>query len=207
MLLHLLNVITAYRPNEFSKKIKKETKIKHDNIEKHSFFQDMISGDLDDFKYAVYLANLLPIYKAVEMFLFINNNNNDIVQSKKVQNDLNNYSKHLNFNFNDSSLLFYNSWLSYFFTKDDFYKKTELYTRWLADMYGGQIIKRNIRFNSKYDFDNLRDNIKIIRKLIEKDLDSTNVDKFIEEVNKTYDFHKDLVEKIEAIDIKKYITP
>lgn len=207
MLFHLLNVITAYKPNQFSKKIKKETKEKHDKIERHTLFRDMISGELHDFKYAVYLTNLMPIYNGVEMFLFKNNNNNDIVQTKKIDRDLENYKRLLNFNFNDSSLMFYNSWLTYFFSKDDFYKKTELYTRWLADMYGGQIIKRNIKFNSKYEFTNLRENIKFIRKLIEQDLDSSNVDKFIEEVNKTYDFHKDLADKIEEINVKNYITP
>ena len=74
MFFHLLNVITAYKPNKFSKQIKKATKEKHDAIESHPFMRAMIDGSLSDFKYAVYLANLLPIYKAVEMFLFTKNN-------------------------------------------------------------------------------------------------------------------------------------
>jgi heme oxygenase len=197
MLLHLIKVLTAYKPNEFSKKIKKQTKVKHDQIESHPFIKEMLSGELSDFKYAVYLNNLLPIYKGVEMFLFKKRNtNSDIVQSKKILNDINNYTNFLNVDLNQDHLLFYKDWLNHFTTKNDFYKKSELYIRWLADMYGGQIIKKNIRFGSKYDFVDIRGDIKFVRQLIEDDLNSQNVDSFIDEVNTSYDYHYKLVERV-----------
>jgi len=197
MFLHLIKVLTAYKPNEFSKKIKKQTKVKHDHIESHPFIKEMLNGELPDLKYAVYLNNLLPIYKGVEMFLFNKRNtNSDIVQSKKILNDINNYSNFLNVNLNQDHLLFYRDWLNYFTTKNDFYKKSELYIRWLADMYGGQIIKKNIRFGSKYDFVDIRGDIKFVRQLIEDGLNSQNVDSFIEEVNISYDHHYKLVERV-----------
>lgn len=197
MLLHLLNVITAYRPNKFSKKIKKETKICHDLIEQHPFIRSMIDGSLSDFKYAIYLYNLFPIYKSVEVFLFNELEiDRDLLQSKKIDKDLNDYVRLLNLKVDRPEYRFYDNWLNYFISKDKFFKKTELYVRWLADMYGGQIIKRNIKFNSKYDFYDLRNEIKCIRKLIEDNLDDSNVDKFIEEVNKTYDFHYKLAQSI-----------
>ena len=197
MFLHLIKVLTAYKPNEFSKKIKKQTKVKHDHIESHPFIKEMLNGELSDFKYAVYLNNLLPIYKGVEMFLFNKKNtNSDIVQSKKILNDINNYSNFLNVDLNQDHLLFYRDWLNYFTTKNDFYKKSELYIRWLADMYGGQIIKKNIKFGSKYDFVDIRGDIKFVRQLIEDGLNSQNVDSFIEEVNISYDHHYKLVERV-----------
>jgi heme oxygenase len=197
MLLHLIKVLSAYKPNEFSKKIKKQTKVKHDQIESHPFIKEMLSGELSDFKYAVYLNNLLPIYKSVEMFLFNKRNtNSDIVQSKKILNDINSYTNFLNVDLDQSHLLFYHDWLNHFTSKNDFFKKTELYIRWLADMYGGQIIKKNIRFGSKYDFVDIRGDIKFVRQLIENNLNSQNVDSFIDEVNKSYDFHYKLVEKV-----------
>lgn len=197
MFLHLIKVLTAYKPNEFSKKIKKQTKVKHDHIESHPFIKEMLNGELPDFKYAVYLNNLLPIYKGVEMFLFNKRNtNSDIVQSKKILNDINNYSNFLNVDLNQDHLLFYRDWLNYFTSKNDFYKKSELYIRWLADMYGGQIIKKNIRFGSKYDFVDIRSDIKFVRQLIEDGLNSQNVDSFIEEVNISYDHHYKLVERV-----------
>ena len=197
MLLHLIKVLTAYKPNEFSKKIKKRTKVKHDQIESHPFIKEMLSGELSDFKYAVYLNNLLPIYKGVEMFLFNKRNaNSDIVQSKKILNDINSYANFLNVNLDQSHLLFYHDWLNHFTSKNDFYKKTELYIRWLADMYGGQIIKKNIKFGSKYDFVDIRGDIKFVRQLIEDNLNSQNVDSFIDEVNTSYDYHYKLVERV-----------
>lgn len=200
MLFHILNVITAYRPNKFSKKIKKETKIKHDIIEQHPFIRSMIDGSLSDFKYAVYLYNLFPIYKSVEMFLFnCNKVDSDLLQSKKIDNDLNQYVNYLGIKIDRPEYRFYDNWLNYFISKDNFFKKTELYVRWLADMYGGQIIKRNIRFNSKYVFYDLRNEIRTIRKLIEDNLDEANVNEFINEVNKTYDFHYQLAEKINEL--------
>jgi heme oxygenase len=192
--------MTAYRPNEFSKKIKKETKIKHDNIEKHPFIRNMIDGSLSDLKYAVYLYNLFPIYESVEMFLFnCKTVDSDLLQSKKIYNDLNQYVNYLNIKIENPQYKFYDNWLNYYISKDNFFKKTELYVRWLADMYGGQIIKKNIRFNSKYDFLNIRNKIKFIRKLIEENLDKSNVENFIEEVNKTYDFHYQVIEKINEL--------
>ena len=131
------------------------------------------------------------------MFLFNKRNtNSDIVQSKKILNDINNYSNFLNVDLNQDHLLFYRDWLNYFTTKNDFYKKSELYIRWLADMYGGQIIKKNIRFGSKYDFVDIRGDIKFVRQLIEDGLNSQNVDSFIEEVNISYDYHYKLVERV-----------
>jgi len=197
MLFHLIKVLTAYKPNEFSKKIKKQTKVKHDQIESHPFIKEMLSGELSDFKYAVYLNNLLPIYKGVEMFLFNKRNtNSDIVQSKKILNDINSYTNFLNVDLDQSHLLFYHDWLNHFTSKNDFFKKTELYIRWLADMYGGQIIKKNIKFGSKYDFVDIRGDIKFVRKLIEDNLNSQNVDSFIDEVNISYDYHYKLVERV-----------
>jgi heme oxygenase len=198
MFLHLLNVITAYRPNKFSKQIKKATKEKHDAIEKHPFIKSMIDGSLSDFKYAIYLNNLLPIYKAVEMFLF-NGVDSDLLQSKKINNDLNEYVRFLGVKIEKPEYIFYKEWLDHFLQKDKFFKKAELYIRWLADMYGGQIIKRNIRFNSKYGFYDLRNEIKVIRRMIEDGLDETNVDRFIEEVNKAYEFHRQLADKINEL--------
>jgi hypothetical protein len=89
--------------------------------------------------------------------------------------------------------------LAHFNKKSIFLKKTELYIRWLADLYGGQILKRNVKFKNKYNFKDVRNCIKIVRKLIEKDLNETNVNDFIEEVNKSYAFHKHLADKILAL--------
>ena len=194
MLLHLINVITAYRPNKFSKQIKKGTKEIHDNIEKHPFFIDLLSGNLPAYKYAIYLYNLLPVYSGVEMFFFNVSNNLDLLRSKSVLEDWQNYSKDLNIDF--SKFNFNSEWITYFYNKPNLLKKTELYVRWLADMYGGQILAKNVRFGSKYRFNNLRNAIKTVRKLIEDGIDETNVNLFIKEANRTFDYHYKIIDKI-----------
>ncbi len=202
MFLHLLNVITAYRPNKFSKQLKQATKEKHDAIESHPFIASMIDGTLSDFKYAIYLNNLLPIYKAVEMCLF-HGMDHDLMQSKKICNDVDAYVNYLNVNIDKPEYIFNNQWLTHFLAKDRFLQKAELYIRWLADMYGGQIIKRNIRFHSKYVFDNLRKDIQVIRTMIEDGLDDTNIHSLIEEVNKAYEYHHVLADNIHNLVDKK----
>ena len=198
MIFHLLNVITAYKPNEFSKQIKKETREHHDIIENHPFIREMLNGTLPDYKYALYLANLLPIYKGVENYLLQQNYNKDIIQSIKILEDLNQYSTLLNYHFESPgvNIIFYKDWLNNFLGKTDFYKKTELYIRWLADMYGGQIIKKNIRFASKYKFKTLRKDIQHVRRMIEDGLDGSNIDNFINEVIVTYNFHYRLTDHV-----------
>lgn len=195
MLFHILNVITAHRPNKVFKKIKAETKVKHDSIEKHPFIVSMIDGSLEDRKYAIYLTNLLPIYQEIEKEFLLNLKNTDIIQSKKIIKDINDYNKLLNYNF-FSINIFTKDWLHHLQNKEKVLKKSDLYIRWLADMYGGQIIKRNIKYNSKYDFINLRQSIKIVREILEEDVTFNNVDKFIEEVNRSYEYHYLLADRL-----------
>ena len=197
MLLHILNVITAYRPNYLSKKIKKETKQIHDSIEKHPFFFDLVTGQLSDYKYLVYLNNLFPIYKAVEVYFFSGKNHrDDLIQSVKIEKDIREYGNLLNVNVCKPELEFTSEWLNHFLSKDIFLKKADLYIRWLADMYGGQIIKRKVKFGNKYVFNNLREDIKFVRKFLEEDLTEANVDSFIQEVKNSYQYHYNMVNKI-----------
>jgi len=198
MIWHLIKVLTAYRPNKLSKKIKQETKGLHDEIESHPFFKSMIDGSLSNECYYVYLFNLLPIYKSVEYFVLGENIVPDLKQSKKINQDIVEYSKICNVRL-DANNFFCNEWLAHFNKKSPFLKKTELYIRWLADLYGGQILKKNIKFTNKYEFKDVRKCIKIVRKLIEKDLNDSNVNEFINEVNKSYNFHKNLADKILAL--------
>lgn len=199
MLIHILNVVTAHRPNKIFKIIKQQTKEKHDEIEKHPFLKSMIDGTLDDEKYAIYLANLLPIYQAVEETFLKKFEDTDLIQSKKIVNDIKNYNKLYKKDF-FNSYKFNSQWLENFYMKVSHLKAADLYIRWLADMYGGQILKRNVRYNSKYNFKNLRWAIKTIRTLLEEEINENNFKQFIEEVNLCYDFHRNLVESIQRLD-------
>ena len=197
MLLHLINVITAHRPNKFARQLKKATKKLHDTVECHTFFKDLIGGELPDYKYALYLKNICPIYKAVEMFLF-KNLNSDLVQSTKIYNDFYNYKKDL-YNVIDlesESYDFYKQYLDIFLTKSNFLKQADLYVNWLADLYGGQILKNKVKYNERYTFYSVRKDIKFIRTFLEKDMNNENIESLIDSVNKAYIFHLELLNKI-----------
>jgi len=188
-IFHLINIITAYKPNKYSKLLKEGTKEAHDLIEQHPFFRDLLNGTLPDVKYAYYLANILPIYELVEQEFLSNVTDKSVLQSTKIKKDLENYSNLLNRKIDNSTYNYSFAWVMYFKQKSRTYKKAELYVRWLADMYGGQVLKKKVKYGEKYKFKNLRKNIKFIRKMIEEDLNDDTIQKFIEEVNIVYKLH------------------
>lgn len=193
---HLINVITAYKSTEYSKLIRSSTKQKHDLIESHPFFKRLIKGNLDNEAYAAYLFNLSYIYREIEQNFYSEINDMDLIQTKKILQDIESYKKFLNLDSDVFCVSFYKDWLNHIKSKPRFFRKTDLYIRWLADMYGGQIIKRKVKFGTKYVFDNLRNKIKKLRHFIEQGLNRNNIQNFIEEINNSYDLHYKLVDKL-----------
>lgn len=195
-LIHLFNVITAYMPTKLSKIIKQKTKATHDNIERHPFYKKLITGELDDKAYLIFLFNMLPVYEHIENELLIPAGYHDLVRSDKILKDIELYEKHLNFKVDES--YFYNlPWLKQLEGKSLLGLKAHFYVRWLADMYGGQILKKKVRFANKYAFNNVRNNIKRAREFIDQSVTEQNVDSFIHEANKAFEFSHKLVESIE----------
>jgi heme oxygenase len=193
---HLINVITAYKPTAYSKLIRSATKQKHDLIESHPFIKQIIKGTLNDGAYAAYLFNLSYIYREIEHNFYSEINSMDLIQTKRILNDIESYKNFLNLNSDVFSVSFYNDWLNHIKSKPKFFRKTDLYIRWLADMYGGQIIKRKVRFGTKYIFKDLRVKIKKIRNFIEQGLNHNNIQMFIDEINTSYDLHYKLVDQL-----------
>jgi len=194
---HLINVITAHKPSPLAKQVKRETKSQHDRIESHPLISKLIKGNITDLEYAVYLNNLLPIYRAVEQMFFDVNTAGDLIRSRLIEQDIENYSKVVDLADEKYSNLS-KDWVNLFYNKSLFLKKTELYIRWLADMYGGQMIKKHVRFGAKYNFNNVRQSIKDVRMLLEKDLTEENVTDFIAQVNVSYNMHHALADRVYA---------
>lgn len=193
-LIHLIKVITAYRPTPIAKYIKKETKFKHDLIEQHPFIVKLIDKTITDKEYAIYLKNLLPIYEVVESTFFNENTFSELYRSHLIKKDVEQYEKDLGKI--SSKFIFNKPWLAAFKKKNKIMKKSELYIRWLADAYGGQIIKRGLKYTSKYDIKDVRQFIRIVRAMVEEGLDETNTERFIGAINNSYDEHYKLVDKI-----------
>lgn len=191
---HLVKVITAYKPTPIARYIKKETKFKHDLIEQHPFIVKLIDKTITDKEYAIYLKNLLPIYKSVENAFFNKDTFPELYRSTLIKKDLEQYERDLGKI--SSKYIFNKEWLLKFKKKNETMKKSELYIRWLADAYGGQIIKKGLKYTSKYDIKDVRHFIRVVRAMIEDGLDETNVERFISAINESYDEHYKLVEKI-----------
>jgi len=195
-LFSLINVITAYRPTKLSKLIKEKTKPLHDKVEQHPFYRKLVAGELDDKEYLIYLFNLLPIYEFIENKLLIPNGYSDLVRSDKILKDIDLYERYLNFKLEAKH--FYNiMWVKQIEEKPDYLLKAHFYVRWLADMYGGQVLRKKVRFNNKYEFKNLRKTIKRAREFIDKSVNEQNVDYFIQEANIAFDISRRLASSIE----------
>lgn len=195
-ILHLFNVITAYRPTSFAKNLKKSTLEWHNKIESHPFVKKLISGKITDLEYAAYLKNLLSVYGAIESRLFDGDTPVELFRTSLIIQDLSKYKTLLNLDLDRYN--FWEKWTDTIKSGDKFTVGASFYIRWLGDMYGGQIMSKNFKFSSALKFKNVRACIKESRKTIEN-IGSTNLELFIEKVNQAYGFNYDLVSQLEEV--------
>jgi heme oxygenase len=189
--LHLIKVITAYKHTVFSRRVKLETKANHDAIEQHPFVDLIIKGKMTDLQYAAYLSNVCPVYDIVEKKLLAPQS--ILARTNYIRKDVEQYSNFLN---TDLSRLYVNDeWVQKLESGDELDVLAAFYIRWLGDLYGGQILAKNIRFNSALKFKSVRLCIKVARELIELNA-SKNTDVFIERIKNAYADNYNLAEKL-----------
>lgn len=195
-LIHLLKVITAYKLTPFAKRVKEATKPLHDKIESHPFISRLIKGSLTDLEYAVYLYNMLPVYEKIERRLLCPSS--VLARTKQIKTDLNKYESFLNVSLTE----FYinEKWADTLETEDILKLTSVFYIRWLGDLYGGQILAKNIKFNSALKFNSVRLCIRLSRELIEH-YGSQDEDKFISYVKEAYTNNYNLVDKISKLSL------
>jgi heme oxygenase len=173
----------------FQEKLKQETKALHDFSENHSFHVSLIKGDLSDQKYFLYLYNLYPIFAYVEKRL---NLSGELVRSPLMHNDIIQYSKSgCIITEND---LHYFEWINELGQKSDLMLLAVLYVEWLKDVYGGQILSKHVKYNSALKYHSVKDTSAKIRSLLV--IPTENEDQFIQEVNKVYENHNNILDKI-----------
>lgn len=195
-LFDLFNVVTAYKPTRLSKLVKEKTKSSHDKVEQHPFYRKLVTGELDDKKYLIFLFNLLPIYEFIENQLLIPHGYKDLVRSNNILQDIDKYEKLLNYKLSEKD--FYNLlWVKQIEAKPPYLLKAHFYVRWLADLYGGQVLKNKVKYNNKYKFKNLRKTIKRAREFIDQSVNDDTVDYFIKEANIAFDMSYMLASIIE----------
>jgi hypothetical protein len=175
----------------FQEKLKSQTKELHDSSENHLFHASLLKGELSDEKYFLYLNNFLRIFKYVEQRL---NLSGELVRSELMYNDIMQYAKDgCNLTAND---LHYFEWMNELGQKSDLMILAVLYVEWLKDVYGGQILSKHVKYNSALKYNSAKDTAIKIRSLLV--IPQENEDEFILEVNKVYEHHNKILDKIMA---------
>lgn len=192
-IIHLVKVITAYRPTAFAKKLKASTRKEHDEIERHPFVQKLISGSITDEEYTAYLDNLLLIYTTIEGKVLLYEKNTDLKRSHLIIKDLFDYKTKCNVEVGRN--VCNRDWLQNIESKDTFGCTADFYIRWLGDLYGGQIMSKNFKFHSSLIFNNVRSCIKRAREVIEVNAKGRE-DEFINLVKQSYRFNYNLVQEL-----------
>jgi heme oxygenase len=174
----------------FQEKLKNETKINHDAAEQHTFNELLLKGELSDQKYYLYLKNIVPVYDYIEKRLGFTG---ELIRSTLIYNDISAYAK---FGCtNGPSNYFVYDWMNTLAQKSDKLLLSEVYVEWLKDLYGGQIIGKNVRYNSHLKFNDAKSAIGIVRAKLASIMPDDEKD-FVFEVNRTYINHYNLYDSI-----------
>jgi hypothetical protein len=173
----------------FQEKLKQQTKELHDSSENHPFHVSLVKGELSDQKYFIYLHNLFSIFMYLEKRL---NLTGELVRTSLMHNDIMQYTK-------DGCTLsiddfHYFEWMNELGQKSDKMLLAVVYVEWLKDVYGGQMLSKHIKYNSALKYNNTKDTIMKIRSLLV--VSPEDEDQFIFEVNKVYENHNKILDKI-----------
>jgi heme oxygenase len=149
------------------------------------------------------LINLYPIYSVVEQRLLQNKIKEapELKRSELIENDINNLIPDVITLKNVKILVPLKStcaWVSNCWAKPTSLLKAELYSRWLADLYGGRMLMKTVTPSSMYVCENPKQTINAIRDILDepnKDIEITN-DDIIQEVISFFNFHIELFDEI-----------
>jgi hypothetical protein len=176
----------------FQEKLKEQTKELHDKAENHIFHKKLMEGSLPDLKYFVYLHNMFPIVSYIERRM---NLSGELIRSPLMHTDIMRYSK--SGCVIEGKDFVYFDWVCEIGTKEDKWLPAILYVEWLKDVYGGQILAPKVKFNSALKFNNPQSVASSIRTIL-SNVEESDQDDFIIEVNKVYENHIKLLDKIMA---------
>jgi heme oxygenase len=177
----------------FQEKLKEQTKELHDKSENHVFHTRLLDGSLPDLKYFVYLHNMFPIVSYIERRM---NLNGELIRSPLMHNDIMRYSK--NGCVIEGKDFHYFDWVSQIGITNDKWLPAILYVEWLKDAYGGQIIAPKVKFNSALKFNDAKNVISSVRSYLQE-IKPEDENTFIHEVNKVYENHIILLDKIMSV--------
>jgi heme oxygenase len=139
----------------FQVKIKEKTKELHSKAEQHPLMQSFINGTYTKEHLLQFLVNMYPIYSVVEQRLLVKKIKSapELKRSELIEQDINQLITDV-VNIKNSYLLIplpvTCGWVSNAWAKPVTFLKAELYSRWLADLYGGRMILKTVAPNAMY---------------------------------------------------------
>jgi heme oxygenase len=187
----------------FQQKIKEKTKDIHSKAEQHPLMQSFINGTYTKEHLLQFLVNMYPIYSVVEQRLLSDKikENAELKRTEFIESDINNLIPEI-INVKNSHLLMplgcTCGWVSNAWAKPLDFLRAELYSRWLADLYGGRMLTKTVIPHTMYAAENPGNVIKTVREILDEPFDNTNIheDDIIDEILSFFDFHLELFDAI-----------
>jgi heme oxygenase len=157
----------------FQEALKDETQDLHTTCQNHPFMQTLINGTYKKEHLLLFLKNILPFYKlAEERYVtpyILNNetiNSTDLFRTPLIEQDIALLQNELQ---TEPTPVFdiVDNWVQLSQNIMPLYLKAEIYTRWLADFYGGQTLQSVVTPNNMYTCTNTELAIKNVRKMLD----------------------------------------
>ncbi len=158
----------------------------HKQAEQTKLSQQLVSGTISEESYLYYLASKLLISTPIEKYIQLHT---DIKRSHLILNDIRNLKIKFTPQTYLSAALDYSQYIAQLPTEQIY---AHLYVNYLGDMYGGQIIAKNLPFQATHlHFDNRSECIAAIRQHV------VNTDEFVQEANTAFEWIIKIYEQIQ----------
>lgn len=189
--------------SSFQQKIKEKTKDIHSRAEQHPLMQSFINGTYTKEHLLQFLVNMYPVYSVVEQRLLGDKikETPELKRTELIESDINNLIPDV-INVKTSHFLTplgcTCGWVSNAWAKPKDFLKAELYSRWLADFYGGRILTKTVIPHAMYVAENPNVVISSVREILDLSNENPNIsgDDIIDEIISFFDFHLELFDTI-----------
>lgn len=189
--------------SQFQLDLKELTQDAHKKAENHPLMQSFIKGEYKKEHLLQFLVNVYPIYSIVEQRLLQTKIKQvpELKRTTLIESDINDLIPSV-INFKNAQILVplisTCAWVNNCRSKPVSLLKAELYSRWLADLYGGRMLAKTTSPNSMYTFLNPKSVIEIVRDILDEPIKDENIahEDIIQEVISFFDFHVELFDEI-----------
>lgn len=189
--------------SELQIRLKEETMDLHREAENHPLMKAMYNKTIKRTQLIRLLANLRCVYDVVERRLLqpYIMQNSDLGRLPSIDKDIALLSSDIETEYLGKLLTpleCTDLWVAWCWSKPKDMLKAELYTRWLADLYGGRILSQKLDpFNNHVKWRDPERSIKDVRIVLDTPNTYSSVNDIVEEAVEVFDFHTELFTAIE----------